>query len=86
MITSRRINLANLQDNDTELLNELFKAFNDTDAFKKDDEFEIDVTGSLTDEQYSFLEEACAEEIQERKDQRAFERDMEDTEKWLINN
>ena len=50
------------------------------------DEFEIEVSGNLTDEQYSFLEEACAEEIQERKDQRAFERDMEDTEKWLINN
>ena len=50
------------------------------------DEFEIEVTGNLTDEQFSFLEEACAEEIQQRKDQMAFERDMEDTEKWLLNN
>jgi serine/threonine protein kinase len=41
MITSR-INLANLQDNEPALLHQLFKAFNDTDVFSKDDEFEIE--------------------------------------------
>jgi serine/threonine protein kinase len=47
MFTSR-INLANLQDNEPTLLYQLFKAFNDTDVFSKDDEFEIEFENPLT--------------------------------------
>ena len=51
-----------------------------------DDEFEIEVNGEFTDEQFSFLEQCCAEAIQERKDHKAFSRDIDETERWLMTN
>ena len=53
----------------------------------EDDSYEIEVFGEqLTDDQYRLIEECCEIEIQSRKDHRAFCRDIEETEKWLMYN